>query len=80
ITVSTYEIHIGGDLRWLWFRRGGVDGGGGRDAEKGEGGGALGAMRRMANQRSRSEDGEPEIAMRRMANQRSRSEEERWRR
>ncbi|KAL6953793.1 hypothetical protein U1Q18_048430 [Sarracenia purpurea var. burkii] len=31
--------------------------------EKGEGGGALGAMRRMANQRSRSDDGEPEIAI-----------------
>ncbi|KAL6971153.1 hypothetical protein U1Q18_030833, partial [Sarracenia purpurea var. burkii] len=25
-------IQIGSDLRWLWFRRGGVDGGGGRDA------------------------------------------------
>ncbi|KAL6987500.1 hypothetical protein U1Q18_013245 [Sarracenia purpurea var. burkii] len=54
VTVSTYEIQIGGDLRWLWFRRGGVDGGGGRDAGEG---------RRRKRTGSDDEDGEPEIAI-----------------
>ncbi|KAL7000132.1 hypothetical protein U1Q18_001283 [Sarracenia purpurea var. burkii] len=54
ITVSTYEIQIGGDLRWLWFRRGGVDGGGGRDAREG---------RRRRSTGGDEEDDEPEIAI-----------------